>query len=102
MVFREIALFIADTKLYKPWGVGISVWGEYTLLTVAKVLGMLPLNGEEFQVLAGHILIRKIRREEAYPVIPLPGYFRGDRGGSQKALCTGTCSPTAGSNPSPA
>lgn len=38
MVFREIVLFIADNKLYKPWGVGISVWGEYTLLTVAKML----------------------------------------------------------------
>ena len=69
MVFREIALFIGDNKLYKPWGMGVSVWGECTSLAITKVLEALALNGEEFQGLS-HILIR---REEVYPVILSPG-----------------------------
>ena len=36
---------------------GRDFWGECTSLAGAEVLGMLHLHEEEFQVLAGHVLI---------------------------------------------
>lgn len=44
--------------LHKPWRIYRSFGGECTSLAGAEVLGMLRLH-EEFQVLAGHVLIGK-------------------------------------------
>lgn len=48
----------------------------------AEVLGMPHLPEEEFQVLAGHILIG---REEVKPVIWPLGYLKGSGGGRWKS-----------------
>ena len=45
--------------LYKPWGLGRGLGGECTSLARVVVLGTIHLREEKFQVLAGHVLIRK-------------------------------------------
>ena len=68
----------------------------------AEVLGMLHLHEEEFQVLAGYVLIG---REEVKPIIWPPGYMTISRVvevGVVRLMCAGTCrSRQGGSSPTP-
>lgn len=109
MVFREIALFIGSDKLYKLWGVsGYRCLGVSVHYWLCKVLGMLPLNGEEFQVLAGHILNKEKGSLICNLITRLQDYVKGGRGGYHVALCTGLCvglhavPGQGGRNPTPA
>lgn len=52
--------------LYKPCAINNGFQGGFTLLACAKVLGMIHLHEDKFQVLGRHILIGN---EEANPVI---------------------------------
>ena len=65
---------------------GRSFGGECTLLPGPEVLGMLHLHEEEFQVLAGHVLIG---REEVRPVTLacwLCDYLQGGEGRGSHSL----------------
>lgn len=55
MVFSETALYIGGNKGYTNLGKRL----KGTLLVEAEVLGMLHLHEDEFQMLAGHVLIRR-------------------------------------------
>ena len=72
------------------------------ILGWAGVLGMLHLHEEEFQVLAGYVLIG---REEVKPIIWPPGYMTISRVvevGVVRLMCAGTCrSRQGGSSPTP-
>lgn len=54
---KQLSLFGGSQGPYKPWVLRRVFQGEYTLLTVAEMLGMLHLNEEKFQVTAGHVLM---------------------------------------------
>lgn len=54
---KQLSLFGGSQGPYKPWVLCRVFQGEYTLLTVAEMLGMLHLNEEKFQVTAGHVLM---------------------------------------------
>ena len=65
------------------------------ILGWAGVLGMLHLHEEEFQVLAGYVLIG---REEVKPIIWPPGYMtisRVAKVGVIRLTCFGKCRPRA-------
>jgi len=64
-------------------------------VSVHHWMGMLPLHEEEFQVLAGYVLIG---RQEVLPVVWSPGYMTTSRMaevGILRLACAGTCRPRA-------
>jgi hypothetical protein len=69
--------FIGGNKSYINFGEWVCGFqDDYTLLVDTKVLEMLYLHGEEFQMLAGHVFIR---REKVKPVIWPLGYVTTSR-----------------------